>query len=512
MDRYPSMKAFAAALMDYLRSTPGGVDKAAIFQAPTVAPATPLPGPVPAAPDSLVDRRAPSPSPGGRCRRIRPPACLCRRPRAGIPPANTEGNQSALGDSPARSLAQTIPAARRSAGDDASERRRGTSFGTILGRMVLLMLVLGALGGVGWLTYTITQKKDHSSDSVAVGTLPVSSQEADSKPIPTKPPDPRPADPKPADPKPVDPKPADPKPVDPKPANNQEVKKDDITYDMDQLEKNYGVKLKVAKRDRRQEEGDTLITMTLEFTQDLQKSPRQQVTVRELFAGKASFFNGFSGTQLWCNFFDEDGVAFTKQAPGKIEGAVSGVKGDSFRITQIVPDAVWAKTKKISFREEPVSKVIEAQASVNPRPADEQEIKRDDIKFEMDYLEKVYCIKLKTVKLQQRKTESDTRITMTLEFAEEPKAATFDEHLARTKRSDRFLRPLFAGETVGDSQLRCYFFDADGVVFSKQPPGKIEGAITRVEGECFRITQIVPNAVLTKTKKLSFREEPAEHK
>jgi serine/threonine protein kinase len=47
-DRYPSMKAFAAALVEYLRSTPAtagagnlvstAVDKAAIFQAPTVAP------------------------------------------------------------------------------------------------------------------------------------------------------------------------------------------------------------------------------------------------------------------------------------------------------------------------------------------------------------------------------------------------------------------------------------------------------------------------------------------
>jgi hypothetical protein len=50
-ERYPSMKAFAAALIDYLRSTPGPegagnltpaqVDKAAIFQTPTVAPAPP---------------------------------------------------------------------------------------------------------------------------------------------------------------------------------------------------------------------------------------------------------------------------------------------------------------------------------------------------------------------------------------------------------------------------------------------------------------------------------------
>ena len=36
-DRYPSMKAFAAALMDFLRSN-AAVDNADIFQAPTVAP------------------------------------------------------------------------------------------------------------------------------------------------------------------------------------------------------------------------------------------------------------------------------------------------------------------------------------------------------------------------------------------------------------------------------------------------------------------------------------------
>jgi hypothetical protein len=59
------------------------------------------------------------------------------------------------------------------------------------------------------------------------------------------------------------------------------------------------------------------------------------------------------GSQLRCYFFDDEGVRFTKQAPGKIDGAVSGVKGDSFRISQSVPNAVLAETKKISYRAEP---------------------------------------------------------------------------------------------------------------------------------------------------------------
>ena len=70
-ERYPSMKAFAAALIDYLRSTPApagtgnlastAVDKAAIFQAATVAP-----GPLPADKAAIFQTPTVAPAAAGR--------------------------------------------------------------------------------------------------------------------------------------------------------------------------------------------------------------------------------------------------------------------------------------------------------------------------------------------------------------------------------------------------------------------------------------------------------------
>jgi hypothetical protein len=138
-----------------------------------------------------------------------------------------------------------------------------------------------------------------------------------------------------------------------------DVKKDEITYEMDDLEKNWGIKFKTAKIEQKKTGGDALVTITLEFSKDVPDrgpggtSDVPVNMVRNLFSGMTTR----SGqVHLLCFFFDEDGVAFTKQPPGKIDGAVSGKEGDAFRITQIVASDVLAKTKKISFREEPSKK------------------------------------------------------------------------------------------------------------------------------------------------------------
>ena len=137
-----------------------------------------------------------------------------------------------------------------------------------------------------------------------------------------------------------------------------EVTKDEIKYEMDDLEKNFGIKFKSAKLEQTKTGGDTQVTITLEFTKEVPvltgigEAPMGLPSLRKLFAGKPTMM----GSQLQCYFFDEDGVVFTKQPPGKIDGAVSGKEGDAFRINQIVPGDVLAKTKKISFREEPFKK------------------------------------------------------------------------------------------------------------------------------------------------------------
>src|ERR1017187_1921475 len=117
---------------------------------------------------------------------------------------------------------------------------------------------------------------------------------------------------------------------------SQEVKKDEIKYEMNHLEKSFGIKFKAAKVHReKRTEGETLITMTLEFTKNVPEvtpgmgeGPTGLPSLRKLFVGKPTM----SGMQLRCYFFDEEGVAFTKLAPGKIEGEVTGKEGDAFRI------------------------------------------------------------------------------------------------------------------------------------------------------------------------------------
>ncbi|HLJ11403.1 MAG TPA: serine/threonine-protein kinase [Planctomycetaceae bacterium] len=338
-ERYPSMKAFAAALMNYLRSTaptdgagnlvPTVVGKADIFQAATVA-----------------------------------------QPRSSLPPTQTGANVPSTIRKPDRSR-QTHLGARR-ADDDEGEERRGSSFGTILVRGMILMLVLATMVGGGWLTYVVMQKTDQKSDPVAEATPPASSKEADAKqplaeatlPTSSKEADSKqpvaevtpPTSEKEADSKQVAVKPAEPSP------DNQEDEKDEIKYDMDYLEKGFGMKLNAVKLQPVNTKGDMQITLTLEFTKNLDDrafiGPSNKEIVQNAFAGKPwedLFGRGNRGSArvvLRCYFFDVDGVVFIKQLPGKIQGEVSGKKGDSFRITQTMPNAVLEKTKRISFRKE----------------------------------------------------------------------------------------------------------------------------------------------------------------
>jgi hypothetical protein len=98
---------------------------------------------------------------------------------------------------------------------------------------------------------------------------------------------------------------------------------------------------------------------------------------------------------------------------------------------------------------------------------------------------------------------------MTLEFAKDAPPAG--------PASLAMVRSLFAGKPRGGAGfgpgpqdaniLQCCFFDEDGVVFARRPPGKIGGAVSGKTGDAFRITQNATADVLAKTKKISFREE-----
>jgi hypothetical protein len=59
--------------------------------------------------------------------------------------------------------------------------------------------------------------------------------------------------------------------------------------------------------------------------------------------------------------------------------------------------------------------------------------------------------------------------------------------------------------------LRCYFFDKDGVVFIKQPPGKIQGEVTGKKGDSFRITQTWQIRVSASQKQSLITNIPFRH-
>jgi serine/threonine protein kinase len=147
--RYPSMKAFAAALIDFLKTAPAAegagnltpmkAGPAEIFQAATVAP----------------NQAA-----------ISTPALL------GEP--TQRGNKA---PSSIRKPANTQRANPRARPSHDKEGRGGVSAAGVLGWFVLVLLMLGALGGVGYLIYTLNQKKAAPSPDVALATQPASRNE-----------------------------------------------------------------------------------------------------------------------------------------------------------------------------------------------------------------------------------------------------------------------------------------------------------------------------------------------
>ena len=151
--RYPSMKAFAAALIEFLKATPPGegagaltVTKAGpadVFQAPTVAPG-----------------HAAASTPNPRTVRATDPA-----PKGGRAPSGV------------RKPVQTQRA--RAAADD---ERGGRSVGGVLGLFALVLLMIGALGGIGYLVYLVSQNKGAPSANAVAIVTPASASANDRPP------------------------------------------------------------------------------------------------------------------------------------------------------------------------------------------------------------------------------------------------------------------------------------------------------------------------------------------
>jgi hypothetical protein len=104
--------------------------------------------------------------------------------------------------------------------------------------------------------------------------------------------------------------------------------------------------------------GGWQLVFRLEFTRDVpnQKEMREQLVEREppsLRPGVRQQAPGLElgDSALWFYFFDSENVMVYKTPPNKIEGEVTGVKGDAFRVIVFELSAdILDKTQKIEVR------------------------------------------------------------------------------------------------------------------------------------------------------------------
>ena len=147
--------------------------------------------------------------------------------------------------------------------------------------------------------------------------------------------------------------------------NGEEGKKESIQCNVDKLDKSWSLAVKsVATKEVTKEAlGDLKfnpakkfveIRITLEFADDAgsaKEMRRRFVTESKMpKVGEAALQE--PQTQLW--LFDGDGVELKKFEPWSIEGEITGVKGDAFRVLSYCDPELFKKTKKIELR--PASK------------------------------------------------------------------------------------------------------------------------------------------------------------
>jgi hypothetical protein len=124
-------------------------------------------------------------------------------------------------------------------------------------------------------------------------------------------------------------------------------KKADIKYNMDFLDKTFGIKFKsatITDKDKAIE-----VKITLEFTKDMEDDQKK---LYEMFA---PFVPGAkTSPKLFFYFFDEDNVVLIAIPYKGLEGQLTGKAGDAFRV--VIELAPLKNLKKIEARPAPGSK------------------------------------------------------------------------------------------------------------------------------------------------------------
>ncbi|QJW95652.1 hypothetical protein [Frigoriglobus tundricola] len=139
-------------------------------------------------------------------------------------------------------------------------------------------------------------------------------------------------------------------------------KKSDPKLTVENLEQGFGLKMKSVAynapkpppKTRTLVSGDkpadkTDIVITFEFTKGV-TDVRQLLWLHESFAPSAGVPFAFNQLPLIFHFFDEDNVCIEKAVISSIEGDLSGIKGEAFRIILSGPTEVFKRAKRIEAR------------------------------------------------------------------------------------------------------------------------------------------------------------------
>ena len=139
-------------------------------------------------------------------------------------------------------------------------------------------------------------------------------------------------------------------------------KKNDPKLMVENIEQGFGIKMKSATyiepkhpakpRIQVYEEkpaDKTGIVITFEFTKSV-TDVRLLLWLHESFAPSAGVPFAFNQLPLIFHFFDEDNVCIEKAVITSIEGDLSGIKGEAFRISLSSPTEALKRTKRIEAR------------------------------------------------------------------------------------------------------------------------------------------------------------------
>lgn len=112
---------------------------------------------------------------------------------------------------------------------------------------------------------------------------------------------------------------------------------------VDQFEKAWGIKLKSMAVKEDAARSGCVVTLTLEFTKDANDA-------KELERAFARSTRTGNEIRVIFYLFDEDNVSLGKFTHDSVQGELTGVKGDAFRVGLLLDSQLWAKTRKLEGR------------------------------------------------------------------------------------------------------------------------------------------------------------------